>query len=338
MPISSFKYPRSYFKKKSILITGGTGTFGQAFVKKILEDDDLDKIIVYSRDEQKQFEMAKIFKEGEYSKLRYFIGDVRDYDRLLLALKDVDIVVHAAAMKHVSISEYNPFECIKTNVIGAQNLIRASIERNVSDVIALSTDKACNPINLYGASKLASDKIFIAANNLSGTKGTKFSVVRYGNVVGSKGSVIPFFQDLIKNNSGYFPITDTRMTRFWISINQGVTFVLSNLSQMQGGEIFVPKIPSMNIVDLAKWMAPDFEVRTVGIRPGEKLHESMINIDDGRLTSEYDDRYVINSNILKISTEGKKISNLVSEGFEYVSNKNTEWLTAVEFRQLINKS
>ena len=336
MPLSQFTYDKAFFRGKCILVTGGTGSFGQAFVKTLLKDNELNKIIVYSRDEQKQFEMAKVFKEDVYLKLRYFIGDVRDYDRLLLALKGVDIVVHAAAMKHVTIAEYNPFECIKTNVIGAQNLIRASIERNVSNVIALSTDKACNPVNLYGASKLASDKIFIAANNLSGLKGTKFSVVRYGNVLGSKGSVIPLFKELIKNNSGYLPITDKRMTRFSISINQGVTFVLSNLSSMVGGEIFVPKIPSMKILDLAKWMAPQFEIRLIGIRPGEKLHESMINIDDGRLTSEFEDRYVINSNILKITTEENKILNSVHEEFEYVSNNNKQWLTEDDFKQLIN--
>ena len=334
--MNKFKYNRNATKDKTILVTGGTGSFGRNFIKKLLIDDDIKKVIVYSRDEQKQYKMSQIYKETDFPKIRYFIGDVRDHERLLLALKDVDIVIHTAAMKHVSIAEYNPFECVKTNILGAQNVISASIQRNVTKVIALSTDKACNPINLYGASKLASDKLFIAGNNLSGFEGTKFTVVRYGNVIGSKGSVIPLFKKLIKSKNGFLPITDDRMTRFWISLQEGIRFVLSTLDQMQGGEIFIPKIPSLKVCDLAKFMAPNLDLKKVGIRPGEKIHEIMISKEDSRQAYDLKDRYVIKSNIL----EAKKKHNfrLVPEDFEYSSDKNDVWLSLKEFNSLLKET
>ena len=281
------------FDDKTVLITGGTGSFGTQFVRRIAKDFKPRKVIIYSRDELKQFNMQQDFPEKDFPFLRFFIGDVRDLPRLEMAMRDVDIVVHAAALKQVPAAEYNPMECIKTNIHGAENVIQASIKEDVEKVIALSTDKAANPINLYGASKLASDKLFVAANNMTGTKEIKFSVVRYGNVLGSRGSVVPFFSDLISNNSKSLPITDKEMTRFWITLDQGIDFVVKSLSRMKGGEIFIPKIPSIKITDLAKAMAPDLELKFIGLRPGEKIHEIMCPADDSHLTIEFNDHFVI---------------------------------------------
>jgi UDP-N-acetylglucosamine 4,6-dehydratase len=328
------------FNNKNILITGGTGSFGKKYTKALLERYKPNKIIIYSRDETKQYDMSQ-----EYSDkcMRYFIGDVRDADRLKKAMKDVDYVIHAAALKHVPIAEYNPMECIKTNIYGAQNVIDAALENKVSKIIALSTDKAANPVSLYGATKLASDKLFVAANNLVGTQNTQFSVVRYGNVIGSRGSVVPFFQKLLKERSTFLPITDDKMTRFFITLDDGVNFVLENFSRMQGGEIFVPKIPSMRMVDLADAMAPTLDRKIIGIRPGEKLHEIMCPADDSHLTFEFENHFVIaptitftnkrdyDKNIL--GEVGKK----VLQGFEYNSGNNTEWLTKTELLRLIQE-
>lgn len=315
------------FKGQSILVTGGTGSFGKRFIKKILADFQPKKVIIYSRDELKQYEMAKSFPEAEYPNIRFFLGDVRDQGRLMLALKDVDIVVHAAALKHVPAAEYNPFEFIKTNVLGAQNLIEAAIERGVKKVVALSTDKACNPVNLYGATKLCSDKIFVAGNSYSGQAGTKFSVVRYGNVMGSRGSVIPFFMDI--RGKGVLPITDPRMTRFWITLDQGVELVFKALREMKGGEVFVPKIPSMKITDLAQAIAPECRLEIKGIRPGEKLHECMIGEDDAPYTYEFKDHYRILPSIHRWHAEPERYAGgkLVEEGFRYSSERNSDWLT-----------
>lgn len=315
-------------KNKTILITGGTGSFGKKFIQRALQED-VKKIIVFSRDELKQYEMAQEFTD---SRIRFFIGDVRDKERLYRAFDGVDIVIHAAAMKHVGACEYNPFEAVKTNIHGAQNVIEAAIDRNVEKVIALSTDKAASPVNLYGATKLASDKLFVAANSYVGEKRTRFSVVRYGNVVGSRGSVVPFFQKM--KETGRLPITDPRMTRFWITLDQGVQFVLDNLERMRGGEIFVPKIPSMNIMDLAKAICPECEIDIVGIRPGEKLHEAMIMEDDARHTREFDAYYVIQPEFPwwgKSMEQGKKLPN----GFCYSSETNSEWLTINDLEQII---
>tara|TARA_B100000676_G_scaffold311930_1_gene383859 strand:+ start:7556 stop:8563 length:1008 start_codon:yes stop_codon:yes gene_type:complete len=312
---------------KSILITGGTGSFGRAFVRICLDRYKPKKLIVFSRDELKQYDMAQDFPGPENSCMRYFLGDVRDESRLEMAMRGVDIVVHAAALKQVPAAEYNPFECIRTNVHGAENVVRAATRTGVKQVIALSTDKAANPINLYGASKLASDKIFVAANNISGGK-TDFSVVRYGNVVGSRGSVVPFFKNLIQKKSGYFPITDPKMTRFWITIEQGVEFVLTSLSMMQGGEILIPKIPSMKVADLARAMEPSYKHKIVGIRPGEKLHETMITIDDARSTYELEDRYIVQPqfNFWKSETYIEAGAVPVPDNFQYSSDTNSEWL------------
>src|SRR5579864_1490418 len=282
---------------KVILVTGGTGSFGRRFVETVLSRHAPRKLIIFSRDELKQSEMqqdlALRFGAEKMSRMRFFLGDVRDRARLTLALRGVDIVIHAAALKQVPAAEYNPSECIATNVMGAENVVWACLTNRVGQVIALSTDKACNPINLYGATKLASDKVFVAANNLSGDIGTRFSVVRYGNVVGSRGSVAPLFQRLIAKGAAELPITDVRMTRFWITLNEGVEFVLSSLGAMHGGEIFVPKIPSMKMTDLAEAMAPNLPIKVVGIRPGEKLHEMMISADDARTSVDMGDRYAI---------------------------------------------
>ncbi|WP_259781276.1 UDP-N-acetylglucosamine 4,6-dehydratase (inverting) [Aestuariispira ectoiniformans] len=321
---------------KSILVTGGTGSFGRRFVKTVLERYKVNRLVVFSRDEQKQFDMAHELPVTEYPELRYFIGDVRDAARLELAMSGIDYVIHAAAMKHVSIAEYNPFECINTNVHGAENIVRAAIRQGVKRVIALSTDKACSPINLYGTSKLASDKIFVAGNHLAGSNGPRFSVVRYGNVVGSNGSVVPFFKKLLERGTDHLPITHPDMTRFWITLEQGVDFVLSCLELMQAGEIFVPKIPSMRVVDLAKSMAPDLEHRTIGIRPGEKLHEAMITVDDARQTAELDDRYVILPEIrLDIVTEYWNSTRRVASSFQYTSDSNPEWLDTAAIKHLL---
>ncbi len=322
---------------RSILVTGGTGSFGQAFVRTIYERYAPERVVVFSRDEAKQYEMAQSFPLDAYPKLRFFIGDVRDYERLKLAMRGIDIVVHAAAMKHVPAAEYNPFECIKTNVNGAENVARAAVEAGVESVVALSTDKAESPVNLYGASKLASDKIFVAANNIVGDRRTRFCVVRYGNVVGSRGSVIPFFRKLIDQGAKELPITDERMTRFFITLQQGVDFVLSSVDMMEGGEIFVPKIASLKITDLARHLAPDLPHRAVGIRPGEKLHEVLISVDNARNTVGYSDRYVIEP-ALAFWSVGHHAGNgaqPVDEEFCYVSNVNDHWLTGPELDQML---
>ena len=316
-------------KDRTVLVTGGTGSFGKKFIHKALTLG-VKKIIVFSRDELKQYEMKQEFKD---ERIRFFIGDVRDKDRLYRAFDGVDIVIHAAAMKHVDACEYNPFEAIKTNIHGAQNIVEAAIDRGVEKVIALSTDKACSPVNLYGATKLASDKLFVAANAYVGEKPTKFAVVRYGNVVGSRGSVVPFFKKI--RETGVVPITDERMTRFWITLEQGVQFVLDNLERMQGGEIFVPKIPSMNIMDLAKAIAPECETKIVGIRPGEKLHEAMIMEDDARHTVEYDSYYAILPELSWWNHENSGDGKLLPEGFAYTSDNNTEWLSIGALEKLV---
>lgn len=324
-------------KNRSLLVTGGTGSFGKKFVETILlKYPEIERVVVYSRDELKQFEMAQQFSTEHYKQIRYFIGDVRDRERLSKAMEGIDIVIHAAAMKQVPACEYNPFEAIKTNIHGAQNVIEAAIDRGVKQVVALSTDKAAAPINLYGATKLCSDKLFVAANNFKGKHDIKFSVVRYGNVMGSRGSVIPFF--LEKRNEGILPITDERMTRFNITLEDGVKLVLYALENMWGGEIFVPKIPSYKITDVAEAVAPDCEQKVVGIRPGEKLHEEMITVTDAISTVEFDAYFVILPSIQLwdvdkfISTFSGK---LCGDGFCYNSGTNSEWLSVEKIRELI---
>ncbi len=326
------------FNNKNILITGGTGSFGKKFTQILLEKYKPNKIIIYSRDELKQYEMAQVYNDRC---MRYFIGDVRDKERLKKAFYGVDFVVHAAAMKHVPVAEYNPMECIKTNINGAGNVIDAALEEGISKVIALSTDKAANPINLYGATKLASDKLFIAANNIKGERKTKFAVVRYGNVVGSRGSVVPFFKKLIQNGAKELPITDKNMTRFWITLREGVDFVLKNFARMQGGEVFVPKIPSMKIVDLAKALAPNLPYKIIGIRPGEKLHEIMVPKDDSHLTLEFESHFVIQPTI-QFAKKTDFSKNLLQEkgkavemGFEYSSDKNSIWIDKKQLLDMI---
>ena len=327
------------FNGKNILITGGTGSFGKKYTEILLKKYKPNKIIIYSRDELKQYEMAQQFTD---SCMRFFIGDVRDVDRLKNAMYGVHYVIHAAALKHVPIAEYNPMECIKTNIYGAQNVIDAALECGVQKVIALSTDKAANPINLYGATKLASDKLFIAANNIRGARRTQFAVVRYGNVVGSRGSVVPLFKKLIAEGVKELPITEAEMTRFWITLEQGVNFVLKNFECMQGGEIFIPKIPSMKMVDLAKSMAPQLGVKIIGIRPGEKMHEVMVPKDDSHLTLEFHDHYVIQPSILFTQRNDFTCNALgekgtpVKYGFEYSSETNTQWLDAKGLMEMIN--
>ncbi len=325
-----FTEPRVDLNGQSILITGGTGSFGMKLVETILNEYTPRKLIIFSRDELKQYEMAQRFSPTEHPCLRYFIGDVRDEARLDMAMRGVDVVIHAAALKHVPIAEYNPFECIKTNVMGAQNVVTAAIKRQVKHVCALSTDKAASPINLYGASKLASDKIFTAASAMGGQDGPIFSVVRYGNVVGSRGSVVPFFKKLVAEGADHLPITDERMTRFWITLQQGVNFVLSSLASAKGGETFVPKIPSMSTVDLARSIAPDLPHKVVGIRPGEKLHEVMVPEDDSRATLELEDRYLIlpAHDQRHRETWISEGATPVAEGFSYASNSNPERLDA----------
>ncbi len=325
------------FNNKTILITGGTGSFGKKYTQLILERYTPKKIIIFSRDELKQFEMQQIFNS---SCMRYFIGDVRDSERLVQAMRGVNFVIHAAALKQVPAAEYNPMECIKTNIHGAENVIRAAIANNVLKVIALSTDKAANPINLYGATKLASDKLFVAANNMAGGHPTRFSVVRYGNVVGSRGSVVPFFQKLIEEDAKEIPITHPEMTRFWITLREGVDFVLKNFERMFGGEIFVPRIPSMRVIDLATAMAPDIPTHEIGIRPGEKLHEIMCPKDDSHLTIEFDDHFVLTPSINFHDDEFKYTENAIGEigkpveqGFEYNSGTNTHFLTIEELSE-----
>ncbi|WP_370298713.1 UDP-N-acetylglucosamine 4,6-dehydratase (inverting) [Pontibacterium sp.] len=329
------------FDDKVILITGGTGSFGKKYTQSLLSRYKPRKLIIYSRDELKQFEMQQQFND---SCMRYFIGDVRDKERLHQAMRGVDYVIHAAALKQVPAAEYNPTECIRTNIHGAENVIMAALENDVSKVIALSTDKAANPINLYGATKLASDKLFVAANNIAGGRDTCFSVVRYGNVVGSRGSVVPFFQNLINNGASSLPITDTKMTRFWITLQQGVDFVFQNFARMHGGEIFVPKIPSVKITDLAIAMAPDLSHDIVGIRPGEKVHEIMCPSDDSHLTLEFDDHFVIRpsitfnsrSNDFVVNELGEK-GTPVTQGYEYNSGNNPWFLDVDQIRSLNEK-
>jgi len=329
------------FDSKSILITGGTGSFGKKYVKTLLERYKPRRLVVYSRDELKQYEMQQVFNDPC---MRYFIGDVRDRSRLTQAMRGVDFVIHAAALKQVPAAEYNPTECIKTNIYGAENVIHAALANEVQQVIALSTDKAANPINLYGATKLASDKLFVAANNMAGGHRTIFSVVRYGNVVGSRGSVVPFFRKLITQGADHLPITDERMTRFWITLQQGVDFVLKNFERMRGGEIFVPKIPSVRIIDLAEAMAPGMPTKVVGIRPGEKLHEVMCPADDSHLTLGFEGHYVIAPTITFVSRSNEFRTNNIGEsgkpvpqGFEYNSGTNPQFLDVpqiAEFNRL----
>ena len=328
------------FDNKNILITGGTGSFGKKYVETILSNFKPNKIVVFSRDELKQFEMSQKFND---KCMRYLIGDVRDKNRLDEVCEGIDFIIHAAALKHVPIAEFNPTECIKTNINGAQNVINAALKNNVLKVIALSTDKAANPINLYGATKLASDKLFVAANNMVGKNDTRFSVVRYGNVVSSRGSVIPFFKNLIDNGAKELPITDINMTRFLITLQSGVNFVLKNFERMQGGEIFVPKIPSMKMVDLATALAPNLKHKIIGIRPGEKLHEVMCPADDSHLTLEFDDHFVIQPSI-PLSRNIDFHVNAINEkgtsvdiGFEYSSIKNDIWLNEEAFLNLIKE-
>jgi UDP-N-acetylglucosamine 4,6-dehydratase/5-epimerase len=329
------------FDNKNILITGGTGSFGKKYTQILLSKYKPNKIVIFSRDELKQYDMQQDFND---SCMRYFIGDVRDKNRLNEAMYGIDFVIHAAALKHVPIAEYNPMECIKTNINGAQNVIQTALDNNVLKVIALSTDKAANPINLYGSTKLASDKLFVAANNIVGDRKTRFSVVRYGNVVGSRGSVVPFFEKLIKNGAKKIPITHEKMTRFLITLEDGVNFVLKNFHRMYGGEIFVPKIPSIYITDLSKALAPNLSYDIIGIRPGEKLHEIMCPSDDSHLTLEFDDHFVIKptiqfNNICDFSTNNIGEQGIVvKQGFEYNSGNNSHFLSKNEILDMINRS
>lgn len=340
--MSDKKATKNEIDNKTILITGGTGSFGKAFVRKILKDFNPKKVIIYSRDELKQFEMAQVFtKDFSTQKMRFFIGDVRDLSRLKTALNGVDICIHAAALKQVPIAEYNPMECIKTNINGASNVIEACLENQVAKIIALSTDKAANPINLYGATKLCSDKLFVSANNIKGVLASKFSVVRYGNVVGSRGSVVPFFKRLVAEGASAIPITSEKMTRFFITLDSGVDFVIKSLHRMQGGEIFIPKIPSIKIVDLANALAPKIPHKITGIRAGEKLNEVMIPRDDARLCVEFDDFYLlkptinfntpINYEITALGERGKA----VETDFEYSSHTNKKWLKGEEILKVL---
>ncbi len=328
------------FNDKSILITGGTGSFGNMFTKLLLENHNPKRVVIYSRDELKQYEMSKVFSQDC---MRYFIGDVRDKPRLDKAMVDIDFVIHAAALKHVPIAEYNPMECIKTNIHGASNVIDSALENGVKKIIALSTDKAANPINLYGATKLASDKLFVAANNLRGKGNTMFSVVRYGNVIGSRGSVIPFFSSLVESGAKQIPITHEEMTRFWTTLRDGAKFVLKNFYRMQGGEVFVPKIPSMKITELAKAIAPNIPHKIIGIRAGEKLHEIMITRDDSHIALEFDDHYVIEPSVQFVKRPDfsknalGEIGKRVPKDFKYSSDTNSKWLNENELLEMIKQ-
>ncbi len=331
--MSDFGHMIPNLSGRSVLVTGGTGSFGRAFVSSVLKTHRPRKLVVFSRDELKQHEMQSdpAYSDGA-DILRFYIGDVRDADRLEMAMRDIDIVIHAAALKHVPIAEYNPFECIRTNVHGAENVVNAALRAGVKRVIALSTDKAANPVNLYGASKLAADKIFIAANNLSGADGPRFAVVRYGNVLGSRGSVVPFFRKLIAEGAKSLPITDPRMTRFWITLPHCINFVLSSLAMMQGGELFVPKIPSMRVADLAHALAPELTHEIVGIRPGEKLHEVLITEDESRTAWAYEDYFVIlpQFHFWAANVNAAHTGEPVPEGFRYASDSNDHWLNGEE--------
>lgn len=320
-------------KDKSVLITGGTGSFGKAFVSRLLKEDEISKLVIFSRDELKQFEMAETIKS---SKVRFFLGDVRDYQRLIQATDGIDIVVHAAAMKQIPAAEYNPMEAIKTNILGAENIVNAAIRNGVKRVLALSTDKAANPANLYGATKLCSDRLMVAGNTLAGRHVTRFACVRYGNVLGSRGSVIPFF--LEKAKSGSIPITDERMTRFWLTIEQGVQFVLDSLERMHGGEIFVPKIPSFKVTDVARVVCPGVPTHLIGIRPGEKLHEVMITEDDSYNTVESEEYYAVLSPSLKALGIYDSKSTPVEEGFRFSSDNNKFWHTDETFLATLRNS
>lgn len=322
---------------KSILITGGTGSFGKQMLKQLLEHHNPKRVSVFARGEYNHFLLQSSLTEEQLRKVRFFVGDVRDLDRTVMAMRGIDVVIHAAAQKQVPLAEYNPFECIRTNVIGAENVVQAAIRANVSKVIALSTDKAVNPINLYGASKLASDKIFVAANALAAGTKTRFSVVRYGNVLGSRGSVIPFFRKLLKDGATELPVTDDRMTRFWITLEQAVAFTITCIDTMQGGEIFVPKIPSMRITDLVEALAPDVATKIVGIRPGEKLHELMITEHNAPTTRDTGDRYIIEPewNFWSGPADEEDGYPLVNEGFEYTSDQNDWWMTVDDLRETL---
>jgi len=322
--------------EKTLLITGGTGSFGKKFTEYVLTNYSPKKVIIFSRDEYKQFEMQKLFPESKYP-IRYFIGDIRDKERLMMAFEGVDYVIHAAALKQVPAAEYNPFEAVKTNILGAQNIVEAALAKGVKKVIALSTDKAVSPVNLYGATKLAMEKIFIAANAYVGAKDTAFAVVRYGNVVGSRGSVIPFFLELKKRGEKIFPVTDTRMTRFWITLEEGVKLVLFAMENGLGGEVFIPKIPSMKITDLVKAIDPEAEIEVIGIRPGEKLHESLISEDEARNTIDLGNRYVIlpQYEFRKGVSEKYQQYPKVPDGFIYRSDKNEEWLDQAKLIDMI---
>ncbi len=328
------------FDHKSLLITGGTGSFGKAFVRRVLANHQPRRLVIYSRDELKQFEMQQEF---DHPSLRFFIGDVRDAERMRRAMSGIDYAVHAAALKQVPAAEYNPMECIKTNIYGAQNVIDAAIDAGVHKVVALSTDKAANPVNLYGATKLASDKLFVAANNMVGSNPTRFAVVRYGNVVGSRGSVVPFFRQLIAKGATELPITDARMTRFWITLDQGVDFVMQSFARMFGGEVFVPKIPSATVTDLATAIAPGLPQRIIGVRPGEKLHEVMVPRDDARLTLEFDDHFVIQPTITFHDHPDYQTNALGQAGrpvdaeFEYSSGENQEILDVPAIEALLKR-
>jgi len=323
------------FNDKNVLITGGTGSFGKRFVQLVLQRYKPEKLIVFSRDELKQFEMQQRWNMKDYPCIRYFLGDVRDKERLMRAFSGVHYVIHAAALKQVPAAEYNPQECIKTNVLGAMNIIDAALHCGVKKLVALSTDKACNPINLYGATKLCSDKLFVAANVYGGFDGTRFSVVRYGNVVGSRGSVVPFFKERMK--TGVLPITDPRMTRFWITLAQGAEFVLKCFEISRGGEIFVPKIPSMNITSLAKAICPECELKSVGIRPGEKVHEILISEDEARNTVEFDECFVVQPHLerRKELLDVKGNGEMCPEGFLYTSDKNPMFMTVDDLSQML---
>jgi UDP-N-acetylglucosamine 4,6-dehydratase/5-epimerase len=318
-------------ENKSILVTGGTGSFGRKFARHVLDNLQPKRLVVFSRDEFKQYQMSKEFDDP---RIRFFLGDVRDKDRVYRALDNIDIVVHAAALKQIPAAEYNPFEFVKTNILGAQNLIDSCIDKGVSKVVALSSDKAANPINLYGATKLCSDKLFISGNSYATHGKTRFSVVRYGNVIGSRGSVIPLFLEMKK--SGRISITDDRMTRFWITLDQGIELVMRAFSTMNGGEIFVPKIPSMKIIDLAKAIAPDCKIETIGIRPGEKLHEIMITKDDARRTLEFDDHFVIQPDFPWWEQGKTKGGRKLPDNYEYSSDKNDKWFTQDQIQEMIN--
>lgn len=326
---------------RSILITGGTGSFGRAMVAELLAKHAPRRLVIFSRDETKQYEMAQEFRTLDYPCLRYFIGDVRDLERLKQAMSGIDTVIHAAAMKHVPIAEYNPFECIRTNILGAENVIHAAISCGVAKVLALSTDKAANPINLYGATKLAADKCFIAGNHLAADKLTRFSVVRYGNVIGSRGSVVVHFQKLLARGERTLPVTDARMTRFWITLDHTVQFVLKSLDTMRGGELFVPKIASMKLVDLARALGPDCELVESGIRAGEKLHEVLLPLEESRLTYEYDDHYTVYPAVHlwnggERGVENGEVGRPVEHEFEYASNTNDKWLSGEQLLKILD--